>query len=306
MWQDLCALLQHPEPIAYALERAHGRHWLPQALQARQEALRKGRANLDTQMDRLTQAYLAAMIPLEEYQRRRRSLEERIQALETQMTQLEAQVDRRAEVVGLVSSIEAFCQRVQARLTNATFEHKRRWVELLIDRVIVTDEDVEIRYVIPTHPRSEHVRFCQLRKDYFDDIIQIFGLANDDCRPVRFVIALDGRSIRLTAVDRDRLGDTISAGRFLEKIQSRFLIPLLREQEVNGLTVFVHGAIQIAPLSFDPNIRFVHPPAQPHRPLAAVERRFELGSVLQHPAVNRGVVHRYPTFPHQFFDLAVA
>ncbi len=178
MWQDLCALLQHPEPIAYALERAHGRHWLPQALQARQEALRKGRANLDTQLDRLTQAYLAAMIPLEEYQRRRRSLEERSQALETQMPQLEAQVDRRAEVVGLVSSIAACCQRVQARLTNAPFEQQRRWVELLIDRVIVTDEAVEIRYVIPTHPRSEHVRSCQLRKDYFHHIVEVAHLTD--------------------------------------------------------------------------------------------------------------------------------
>jgi site-specific DNA recombinase len=176
VWHDLCALLRHPEHIAYALERAHGRHWLPQELQARQEALRKGRGHLHTQMDRLTQAYLAAIIPLEEYQRRRRSLEEKIQALEAQMTQLEAQVDRHAEVAGLASSIAAFCQRVQASLTNATFEQKRCLIELLIDRVIVTHDEVEIRYVIPTHPRSEHVRFCQLRKDYFYDIIQILAL----------------------------------------------------------------------------------------------------------------------------------
>jgi site-specific DNA recombinase len=111
VWQDLCALLKHPEHIAYALERAQGRHCLPQELQARQEALRKGRANLDTQMDRPTQAYLAAIIPLEEYQRRRRSLEESIQALETQMTQLEAQVDRRAEVVGAACSSRSFAGR---------------------------------------------------------------------------------------------------------------------------------------------------------------------------------------------------
>ena len=39
-------------------------------------------------------------------------------------------------------------------------------MELLIDRVIVTDEEVEIRYVIPTDPSSEHVRFCHLRSDY--------------------------------------------------------------------------------------------------------------------------------------------
>jgi hypothetical protein len=36
----------------------------------------------------------------------------------------------------------------------------------LIDRVIVSDEEVEIRYVIPTDPSSEHVRFCHLRSDY--------------------------------------------------------------------------------------------------------------------------------------------
>ena len=65
----------------------------------------------------------------------------------------------------MVQSIEAFCQRVQLGLTEATFEQKRQLIELLIDRVVVTDEEVEIRYVIP--PSSKHLRFCQLRLDYF-------------------------------------------------------------------------------------------------------------------------------------------
>jgi hypothetical protein len=29
---------------------------------------------------------------------------------------------------------------------------------------------VEIRYAIPTHPRGEMTRFCQLRKDYFNEL----------------------------------------------------------------------------------------------------------------------------------------
>ncbi|MDQ3590834.1 MAG: hypothetical protein M3392_11475, partial [Actinomycetota bacterium] len=37
---------------------------------------------------------------------------------------------------------------------------------LLVDRVIVTDEEVEIRYVVPTDPSNEKVRFCHLRSDY--------------------------------------------------------------------------------------------------------------------------------------------
>ena len=34
---------------------------------------------------------------------------------------------------------------------------------------MVKDGEVEIRYVIPTSPTSEHVRFCHLRSDYFRD-----------------------------------------------------------------------------------------------------------------------------------------
>jgi len=40
-------------------------------------------------------------------------------------------------------------------------------VELLIDRVLVDNGEVEIRYVIPTAPHGETTHFYQLRKDYF-------------------------------------------------------------------------------------------------------------------------------------------
>ncbi|CDH45947.1 hypothetical protein BN874_3030001 [Candidatus Contendobacter odensis Run_B_J11] len=64
-------------------------------------------------------------------------------------------------------------------MVNATFEQKRQRVDLLIDRVIVTDAEVEIRYVIPTHPSSEHIRFCHLRKDYFGGPDRV-GSINDE------------------------------------------------------------------------------------------------------------------------------
>jgi len=63
VWQDLCDLLTHPEWMAYALERAHGGHWLPQALQARKEALRKSQGRVAQQLERLTEAYLQSVIP---------------------------------------------------------------------------------------------------------------------------------------------------------------------------------------------------------------------------------------------------
>ena len=51
-------------------------------------------------------------------------------------------------------------------LSTLTFQQRRELVTLLIDRVIVDDEKVEIRYVIPTSPAGEEKLFCHLRKDY--------------------------------------------------------------------------------------------------------------------------------------------
>src|SRR5918992_831389 len=56
--------------------------------------------------------------------------------------------------------------RVSEGLAGASFEQQRRLVELLIDRVIVTEEEVEVRYVIPTSRSGEYGRFCHLRTNY--------------------------------------------------------------------------------------------------------------------------------------------
>jgi site-specific DNA recombinase len=166
VWADVCTLLTHPTSISQALERAQGGNWLPQELQARREGLRRGQGSLQHQLERLTEAYLASVVSLDEYRRRRQDLERRAQGLAEQQRQLEMQVDRRQELAGLASGIEDFCRRIRHGLTEATFVQKRQLVELLIDRVIVTDGDVEIRYVIPTSPRAEQTRFCHLRLEY--------------------------------------------------------------------------------------------------------------------------------------------
>jgi len=167
VWQDLCALLSEPEPLAMAVARAHGGSWLPQELLARRETLQRGQAHLRQQLERLTDAYLRAVVPLDEYERRRRDLERRVQALAGQEELLRSNAARQQKLAGVVASLEAFRARVQRGLAEASFEQRRQLVLLLVDRVIVKDAEVEIRYVLPTAPESEHVRFCHLRKDYF-------------------------------------------------------------------------------------------------------------------------------------------
>jgi len=209
VWKDLCQLLTHPEIITQALESAHGGNWLPQELQARRENLRKGQNGLQNQIDRLTEAYLSGVIPLVEYERRRGELEQSRQALEEQEQRLKDQAASHAEVAGLATSAEEFCRRVEVGLATATFEQKQQLMELLIDRVVVTDDDVEIRYVIPTSPRSEHVRFMHLRTDYFNrfDLLELV--------PQLPEFLFEGRraermfpTVEQALTDAERLGDT--------------------------------------------------------------------------------------------------
>jgi len=167
VWQDLCHLLSEPANLAQALRRAQAGDWLPQERQAQREQHRKALATLTAQMERLTEAYLAGVFPMEEYRQRRQELEQRLIALDQQHRLVEAQIHQQMEISGMCEALTAFCQRVQVGLKEATFDEMRQLVELLIDRVIVTMDEVEIRYVIPTSPRSEHTRFCHLHTDYF-------------------------------------------------------------------------------------------------------------------------------------------
>jgi site-specific DNA recombinase len=77
-------------------------------------------------------------------------LTRRQEALQNQQRQLEAVAQQHITLSSVAESLEAFCAQVRTGLHAADFEQRRALVELLIDRVIVTDGDVEIRYVFPT------------------------------------------------------------------------------------------------------------------------------------------------------------
>jgi site-specific DNA recombinase len=166
VWTDLCAVLMTPEPIAEALQRAQAGQWLPQELQARRATLQEGMAAIERQQARLLEAYLGEVVELAEFERKRQELTQRTASLTTQLRQLEALMQQRIEFSKLATSIDEFCVQVRSGLEQATFEQKRLLVELLIDCVVVSDTEVEIRYVVPTSRDGPHYPFCHLRIDY--------------------------------------------------------------------------------------------------------------------------------------------
>jgi len=192
VWADLCALVTDPAQVARALDRAQGGAWLPQELHARQTAIRQALGQLDRQQQRLLDAYLAEIIALAEFQRKRDELDRRRAALAAQQRQLDAAASQRLELQAVADGIEAFCQAIRTGLATATFEQRRLLAELLIDRVIVTDDQVEIRYVLPTSPEGPHRPFCQLCKDHLDGPLLADQAGQVGCGGMRAGQAGDG------------------------------------------------------------------------------------------------------------------
>lgn len=169
VWQDLCCIVADPNLITHELERAQAGEWLPQALQAKRNTVRQALARLKRQQDRLLEVYLAEIIMRDEFERKRQELTQTQNGLQQQLRQLEHKAKKQLETLTLANNIKEFCQRIRSTMDDLNFEQRRQLVELLIDRVIVDDEKVEIRYVIPTSPNSENTRFCHLRTDYLND-----------------------------------------------------------------------------------------------------------------------------------------
>jgi hypothetical protein len=122
---------------------------------------------------------------------------------------------------------------------------------------------------------------------------------------VLFIVALNGGCIRLTAIDGDLVGHAVAMDRLGEKAERGLGIPVLREQKVNGLAGLIDRSVQVPPLAFHSDIGLIHPPAASHWALAAVERLFQLGTVLHDPALDGRVVDWHPALLHQFFDMPI-
>ncbi|MCP4698248.1 MAG: recombinase family protein, partial [Gammaproteobacteria bacterium] len=167
VWEDLCLVLNTPELTVHELQRAQSGRHLPQALQAQRKSLGAASAQLERQQSRLLDAYLAEIISLDEFERKKQELTQTLEGLNHQLRLLDIQARKQIDAVLLSDNIKKFSERISQTLETLDFDSRRKLVELLIDRVIVYNGKVEIRYVIPASPKSENIFFCHLRKDYF-------------------------------------------------------------------------------------------------------------------------------------------
>jgi site-specific DNA recombinase len=104
---------------------------------------------LDREEGRLLDAYQEGAIELPELKARREQIRLRRQAITGDRDRQSRQRAERLKARDVWRELSAFCGRIRSRLDEATERERQRILQLLIERVIVGDHELEIRHVIP-------------------------------------------------------------------------------------------------------------------------------------------------------------
>jgi site-specific DNA recombinase len=149
VWGHVKSLLEDPAMLAARFEELVGPSGARDDGHAAVERWELQLQRLGREEQRLVDAYQAGALDLAELKGRREQIEGRRQVLITQRDQEQRlQAERRA-AKAVWTDLEGFCRRVRARLDEAALEERQRILQLLIDRVIVGEDSLEIRHVIP-------------------------------------------------------------------------------------------------------------------------------------------------------------
>jgi hypothetical protein len=147
VWEHIKGLLRDPERLLTQFEEFACSASDKSAEDAAEQKKFDGHLKrLSREESRLVDAYQVRIIELQERQAKIAQRRKALTAHYDQQAQLRRQAAQARE---MLEDLKTFCGRINARLDDATFEEKQSILQLLIERIIVGEDTLEIRHVIP-------------------------------------------------------------------------------------------------------------------------------------------------------------
>jgi site-specific DNA recombinase len=190
VWDHVAGLLSNPSQLLAQFER-----FVAKAAETWEDA--SGQQRLRVRLDRLSradqrllEAYQAEVISLEELAEQRHGLAVQRRVAEQQYDQHCRLRDQKIHAEEVLRSLAAFGERIGSRLQTASITERQVILQLVVERIIVHDGDLEIQHVIPLRgpaPSSGTWPPAGLRSDGVDPAqgmaaaeIELSGLVADD------------------------------------------------------------------------------------------------------------------------------
>jgi site-specific DNA recombinase len=147
VWDALGRLLRNPTLLADAWQ-AEGDP--PNAAPEEADRLQAQLRALERQWTRILDAFQAELLDKAELARRKERLDQERQALTQRLQQAQRQARQQQAKAQMLEDFATFCQQIEAGLTNPTPEQQQEVFRLLIDHVVVEQDAIVIKHIIPT------------------------------------------------------------------------------------------------------------------------------------------------------------
>jgi len=164
VWQALTNLLRNPQLIAQA--------WNTPSVSdssvaecGEAERLLQRRNSLNRQQERLLDLFQEEQIEKTAYLQRKERLDQERNAIEQRTQLLSKQANAEQVRQQMIADFAQHCQQIEANLTNPTQEIQQEVIRLLIDHVVVGENEIVIKHIVPTdedcrlQPQRIHTNF---------------------------------------------------------------------------------------------------------------------------------------------------
>ena len=157
VWQAVQELVLSPQQVLASYQEQR-EAWLQGECEQERRALEREGETFRRRRQRLLDAYEIEAISLEELVRRRQRLEKAQRELARRQLEWEQHQQQWAGFEAALSELETYRETIQQSLECLTFEQRREILTLLVEEVVVFDDKIVIRHILPAERvlRSPH------------------------------------------------------------------------------------------------------------------------------------------------------
>jgi site-specific DNA recombinase len=155
VWKDVCEFLENPDRIKSEFERRLT------TTRSDSRALEQNRLvlkRLERNVARLTDAYVSGLVEKSDFERRLKSLRERIDRAKTELSDAEQNESDAKHLELVIARLKEFTSRVRHGLDSADWKDRREIIREIVDRVELDHNDVRVVYRVDPRPFVEGPR----------------------------------------------------------------------------------------------------------------------------------------------------
>jgi site-specific DNA recombinase len=158
VWDAIRAWVQRPEMLQREIQAWQASRQAASSVTKELARLEAARRQLELQIERLLDAYQRGAMSVEQLKARRERLDAAMDAARMRGKDLAAQQMDSTRITRIADDIAAFAATLREGIDALNFADRQRLVRLLLERVVVTGDNLTIEHAIPLSGRFGGLR----------------------------------------------------------------------------------------------------------------------------------------------------